>query len=73
MKENRLAREESLQRREELIQQLEHERLTQRQEREQQEGDRTARMQDINAQVWTEKHYLVDLLGCKVWLLDVFN
>ncbi|XP_042613307.1 trichoplein keratin filament-binding protein-like, partial [Cyprinus carpio] len=51
MKENRLAREESLQRREELIQQLEQERLTLRQEREQQEGARTARMQEINAQV----------------------
>lgn len=63
MKENKLAREESLQRREELIQQLEHERLTRRQEREQQEGARTARMQDINEQVCTEKHYLVHLLG----------
>lgn len=51
MQENRLAREESLQRREELIQQLEQERLTLRQEREQQEGSRTARMQEINAQV----------------------
>uniref|UniRef100_A0A671SFD1 Trichoplein keratin filament-binding protein n=1 Tax=Sinocyclocheilus anshuiensis TaxID=1608454 RepID=A0A671SFD1_9TELE len=54
MKENRLAREESLQRREELIQQLELERLTLRQEREQQEGARTARMQEINAQVCIE-------------------
>lgn len=51
MQENRLAREESLQRREELIQQLEQERLTLRQERELQEGSRTARMQEINAQV----------------------
>ncbi|XP_043096841.1 trichoplein keratin filament-binding protein, partial [Puntigrus tetrazona] len=51
MKENRLAREESLQRREELIQQLERERLTRRQERDQQEGARSARMLEINAQV----------------------
>uniref|UniRef100_A0A671Q4D6 Trichoplein, keratin filament binding n=1 Tax=Sinocyclocheilus anshuiensis TaxID=1608454 RepID=A0A671Q4D6_9TELE len=51
MKENRLARDESLQRREELIQQLEQERLTRRQEREQQEGARTTRMQEISAQV----------------------
>lgn len=51
MKENRLAREESLQRREELIQLLEQERLTLRQEKDQQEGARTSRMQEINAQV----------------------
>ncbi len=59
MKENRLEREESLRRREELIQQLEHERLTRRQETEQQEGDRSARMQDINAQVWTEMYWVI--------------
>lgn len=51
MHENRLAREESLRRREELIQQLDQERLTKRQEKEEQEGARTARMQEINAQV----------------------
>lgn len=51
MQENRLAREESLKRREELIQQLERERVTLRQEKEQQEGSRTSRMQEINAQV----------------------
>lgn len=53
MHENRLAREESLRRREELIQQLDQERLTKRQEKEVQEGARTARMQEINAQVCT--------------------
>ncbi|KAA0716737.1 Trichoplein keratin filament-binding protein [Triplophysa tibetana] len=51
MHENRLAREESLRRREELIQQLDQERLTQCQEKEVQEGARTARMQEINVQV----------------------
>lgn len=67
MKENRLAREESLQRREELIQQLERERLTRRQEREQQEGARTARMQEINAQVWIE----LTLLCRFTWVIQM--
>ncbi|KAJ8005958.1 hypothetical protein DPEC_G00123280 [Dallia pectoralis] len=51
MQENRQAQEESLHRREELIQELELERETRRKEREEQEGYRTARMQDITAQV----------------------
>ncbi|KAJ8379349.1 hypothetical protein SKAU_G00001270 [Synaphobranchus kaupii] len=51
MKENRRAQEESLRRREELIQELELERETRRQEREVQEGQRTARMQEIKQQI----------------------
>uniref|UniRef100_A0A8C8GHP8 Trichoplein keratin filament-binding protein n=1 Tax=Oncorhynchus tshawytscha TaxID=74940 RepID=A0A8C8GHP8_ONCTS len=51
MQENRQAQEESLRRREELIEELELERQTRRQEREEDEGHRTARMQEINAQV----------------------
>lgn len=50
---NREAQEESLKRREELIQELELERKIRRQETEQEEGRRTARMQEINAQVRT--------------------
>lgn len=51
MQDNRQAQEESLRRREELIEELELERQTRRQEREEDEGHRTARMQEINAQV----------------------
>ncbi|XP_041855050.1 trichoplein keratin filament-binding protein [Melanotaenia boesemani] len=51
MQKNREAQEESLKRREELIQELEFERELRRQEKEQDEGRRTARMQEIKAQV----------------------
>lgn len=51
MQKNRKAQEESLRRREELIQELELERALRCQEREQEEGRKTARMQEINAQV----------------------
>lgn len=51
MQKNREAQEESLRRREELIQELELEREKRRQEKEQEEGRRTARMQEINVQV----------------------
>lgn len=51
MQKNREAQEESLKRREELIQELELEREIRWQEREQEEGRRTTRMQEINAQV----------------------
>ncbi|XP_026178582.1 trichoplein keratin filament-binding protein [Mastacembelus armatus] len=51
MQKNREAQEESLRRREELIQKLELERETRRHEKEQEQGRRTARMQEINAQV----------------------
>ncbi|XP_068422689.1 trichoplein keratin filament-binding protein [Clinocottus analis] len=51
MQKNREAQEESLRRREQLIQQLELERETKRQEEQQEERLRTARMQEINAQV----------------------
>ncbi|KAM6944756.1 trichoplein keratin filament-binding protein isoform 1-T1 [Lycodopsis pacificus] len=51
MQKNREAQEESLRRREQLIQELELERETRCQEKEQEEGRRTARMQEINAQV----------------------
>ncbi|XP_034397536.1 trichoplein keratin filament-binding protein isoform X2 [Cyclopterus lumpus] len=51
MQKNREAQEESLRRREQLIQELELERETRRQEEQQEEGLRTARMQEINAQV----------------------
>lgn len=53
MQKNRNAQEESLKRREELIHELELERELRRWEREQEEGRRTARMQEINAQVCT--------------------
>lgn len=53
MQNNREAQEESLRRREQLIQELEQERETRRHEKEQEEGRRTARMQEINAQVGT--------------------
>ncbi|KAM4576031.1 trichoplein keratin filament-binding protein isoform 1-T2 [Odontesthes bonariensis] len=48
---NREAQEESLKRREELIQELELERKLRCQEKEQEEGRRTSRMQEIKAQV----------------------
>lgn len=51
MQQNREAQEESLRRREELIQELEMERETRNQEKEQEEGRRTARMKEIDAQV----------------------
>lgn len=51
MQKNREAQEESLKRREELIKELEWERKFRRREKEQEEGRRTARMQEINAQV----------------------
>lgn len=51
VQKNREAQEESLRRREELIQELELERENRRRENEQEEGRRTARMQEINAQV----------------------
>lgn len=53
MQKNREAQEESLRRREELIQELELERELRRQETEREEGRRTARLQEINAQVST--------------------
>ncbi|XP_040897387.1 trichoplein keratin filament-binding protein [Toxotes jaculatrix] len=51
MQKNREAQEESLRRREELIQELELEREIRRREKEQEEGRRTARIQELNAQV----------------------
>ncbi len=54
VQKNREAQEESLRRREELIQELELEREMRRREIEQEEGRRTARMQEINAQVSTQ-------------------
>ncbi|KAM7391905.1 hypothetical protein PAMP_022552 [Pampus punctatissimus] len=51
MLKNREAQEESLKRREELIQELEMEREIRRQEKEQEAGRRTARMQEIDSQV----------------------
>lgn len=53
MQKNREAQEESLRRREELIQELELEREIRCRERKQEEGCRTARMQEIDAQVST--------------------
>lgn len=53
VQKNRKAQEESLRRREELIQELELEREIRCRENEQEEGRRTARMQEINAQVST--------------------
>lgn len=65
MRQNREAQEESLRRREELIQDLEMERESQRQEIEQEEGRRTARMKELNAQVeqkrqeqWEQQRWL---------------
>ncbi|XP_070760888.1 trichoplein keratin filament-binding protein [Enoplosus armatus] len=55
VQKNRDAQEESLRRREELIQELELEREMRRQETVQEEGHRTARMREINAQV-EQKH-----------------
>uniref|UniRef100_A0A1A7X0A4 Trichoplein keratin filament-binding protein n=1 Tax=Iconisemion striatum TaxID=60296 RepID=A0A1A7X0A4_9TELE len=52
---NREAQEDSLRRREELIQELEKERELRRLEKEQHEGRKTARMQEIDAQV-EQKH-----------------
>ncbi|KAF3695816.1 Trichoplein keratin filament-binding protein [Channa argus] len=54
MQKNREAQEESLRRREELIQELEQDREIRQREKEQEEGRRTARMQEIKAQV--EQH-----------------
>lgn len=51
MQKNREAQEESLKRREELIQELELESEIRRQEKEQDESRRTARIQELNAQV----------------------
>ncbi|KAM9858297.1 trichoplein keratin filament-binding protein [Aulostomus maculatus] len=51
LQRNREAQEESLMRREELIQELEEERALRHLEREQEEGRRTDRMQEINAQM----------------------
>ncbi|XP_056275305.1 trichoplein keratin filament-binding protein isoform X6 [Pseudoliparis swirei] len=51
MQKNREAQEESLRRREQLIQDLELERETRRQEEQREEGLRTARRQEIDAQV----------------------
>lgn len=51
IQKNREAQEESLKRREELIKELEWERKFRRREKEQEEGRRTAWMQEINAQV----------------------
>ncbi len=59
MQSNREAQEESLRRREELIQELELEREIRRQEREREEGRKTARMQEINAQVRRYTGWLV--------------
>lgn len=51
MQKNREAQEESLKRREELIQELELERELRRQEKEKEEGRQTARAKDLKAQV----------------------
>lgn len=51
MQKNRKAQEESLRRREELVRELELERALRCQEKEREEGRKTARMQEINAQV----------------------
>ncbi|KAK2837294.1 hypothetical protein Q5P01_014506 [Channa striata] len=63
MQKNREAQEESLKRREELIQELEREREMRQREKEREEGRKTAQMQEINAQVeqhrqeqWREQH-----------------
>lgn len=53
LQKNREAQEESLRRREELVQELELERDIRRRMKERQMGQRTARMQEINAQVST--------------------
>uniref|UniRef100_A0A3P9KYS3 Uncharacterized protein n=1 Tax=Oryzias latipes TaxID=8090 RepID=A0A3P9KYS3_ORYLA len=54
MQKNREAQEESLKRREELIQELELERELRRQEKEKEEGRQTARAMDLKAQM--EQH-----------------
>ncbi|XP_011477490.1 trichoplein keratin filament-binding protein [Oryzias latipes] len=54
MQKNREAQEESLKRREELIQELELERELRRQEKEKEEGRQTARAKDLKAQM--EQH-----------------
>ena len=51
MRGNREEQEESLRRREELLQELEAEGETRRQEKERQEEHRTARVQELDAQV----------------------
>ncbi|XP_010768943.1 trichoplein keratin filament-binding protein [Notothenia coriiceps] len=51
LQKNREAQEESLKRREQLIQDLELEKETRQQEKEQEEGHKTARMEEIHAQV----------------------
>lgn len=55
MKENRQAQEESLQRREELIKELELEKQKTHREREEEGELRTARKQEIAAQVHTRR------------------
>uniref|UniRef100_A0A1A8L6B5 Trichoplein keratin filament-binding protein n=1 Tax=Nothobranchius pienaari TaxID=704102 RepID=A0A1A8L6B5_9TELE len=55
MQRNREAQESSLKRREELIQELEKERELRRLEKEQHEGRKTTRMQELDAQV-EQKH-----------------
>ncbi|KAK7934103.1 hypothetical protein WMY93_004999 [Mugilogobius chulae] len=54
--QNREAQQESLKRREELIQELEMERELQRQERELEEGRRTARRKELDSQVEQKRH-----------------
>lgn len=51
MQKNREAQEESLKRREELIQELELERELRRQEKEKEDGRRTAKANELKAQV----------------------
>lgn len=58
MQKNREAQEESLKRREQLIKDLELEREIRRREKDHEEACRTARMQEINAQVSTCCSYL---------------
>lgn len=74
MQNNREAQEESLRRREELIQELELEKEIRRQEREQEEGRRTARIQELNAQVSTHLFVYVFMAPSqqsKVYYLDL--
>lgn len=63
MQKNREAQEESLKRREELIQELEQERELRRLEKEHEEGRRTANMQEIKAQVSVNCSSFVSLLS----------
>jgi len=56
VRRNREEQEESLRRREELLQVLEVERETRRQEREQEEEQRTTRVQELDAQVHARTH-----------------